>query len=525
MNSPPWVFTPAGANDGERKGLNWGSGGGWNDVAPGNTFSDTLQIDFNGSKTIDEIDVFTCQDNYANPSEPTETMTFSIYGLTGFEVQYWNGSGWVMVPGGLVSGSNKVWKKISFSPITTSKIKVLTNASVDGYSRITELEAWGTEATSSTANINWLVTDQLGTPRMVVDQSGSLAGVKRHDYLPFGEEIGGPLVTLLGGRTTAQGYSGDSVRQHFTGYEADGETGLNFAEARYQSPTQGRFTSVDPLGASASVADPQSFNRYSYVNNNPTNLIDPSGMQAYDASNSYSEAADSLEAQPFNPNRSHFGGPAILYAAGLLQSISMSGSSGQSQGGSTQARQGAGKESCAALARRLREKQQNQPIETTEPQIITQITLRATTQTAQTPQEEGITIAQQRIPGCPVFKSGNGLSKFNEIVTNGGIVKSDISFFNLETRRQDSLVNHPDIFAVTDGTKMYLNPAGPLFNGTWKNYDFTRGLSEEEVFGLVYMHETAHGTGDFGPDLGMGSKSLGYSLQIRLRCFSDKPFR
>jgi RHS repeat-associated protein len=94
--------------------------------------------------------------------------------------------------------------------------------------------------------IQWLVTDQLGTPRMIADQSGSLAGVKRHDYLPFGEEIGGPQVPLIGGRTTAQGYTGDSVRQHFTGYEADTETGLNFAQARYQSPGKGRFTSVDP---------------------------------------------------------------------------------------------------------------------------------------------------------------------------------------------------------------------------------------------------------------------------------------
>ena len=66
--------------------------------------------------------------------------------------------------------------------------------------------------------------------------------------------------------------------QSFTGYGADAETGLNFAQARYQSSIQGRFTSVDPLGASASVGDPQSFNRYSYVNNNPTNLTDPSGM-------------------------------------------------------------------------------------------------------------------------------------------------------------------------------------------------------------------------------------------------------
>jgi hypothetical protein len=111
-------------------------------------------------------------------------------------------------------------------------------------------------------------------------------------------------------------------------------------EAGYQSSAQGRFTSVDPLGASASVGDPQSFNRYSYVNNNPTNLTDPSGMQAYDASNSYTDAAGSLEPEPFNPNRSHFGGFAILYAAGLFHDIGVmkasQGSSGQTQGSSGQ---------------------------------------------------------------------------------------------------------------------------------------------------------------------------------------------
>ena len=32
-----------------------------------------------------------------------------------------------------------------------------------------------------TAQLHWLVSDQLGTPRMVFDQSGSLANVSRHD--------------------------------------------------------------------------------------------------------------------------------------------------------------------------------------------------------------------------------------------------------------------------------------------------------------------------------------------------------
>src|SRR5439155_20462997 len=71
----------------------------------------------------------------------------------------------------------------------------------------------------------WLVTDHLGTPRMIVDKSGSLAGVKRHEYLPFREE----LYAGVGGGSTTQGYAGDSVRQKFTEYELDGEAGLDYA--------------------------------------------------------------------------------------------------------------------------------------------------------------------------------------------------------------------------------------------------------------------------------------------------------
>jgi hypothetical protein len=43
-----------------------------------------------------------------------------------------------------------------------------------------------------------------------------------------------PSALLRFGRTTQQSYSArDSVRQKFTGYEADAESGLNFAQARY----------------------------------------------------------------------------------------------------------------------------------------------------------------------------------------------------------------------------------------------------------------------------------------------------
>lgn len=119
----------------------------------------------------------------------------------------------------------------------------------------------------------WMVTDQVNTPRILSDSTGSLAGISRHDYLPFGEE----LTAGYGGRTTAQGFTGDCVRDRFANYERDTETGLDFAEARYHGSNYGRFTSVDPAMGSAHKSIPQSWNRYTYVMNQPLSLVDPTG--------------------------------------------------------------------------------------------------------------------------------------------------------------------------------------------------------------------------------------------------------
>jgi RHS repeat-associated protein len=134
------------------------------------------------------------------------------------------------------------------------------------------LAAWN--GGSGSVDIQWLVADQLGTPRMIIDKTGSLAGVKRHDYLPFGEELG----ANIGGRTTALGYTSDPTRQKFTLKERDIETGLDYFLARYYSNLQGRFTSVDPEQAGAHSDDPQSWNGYAYARNSPLVYSDPFGL-------------------------------------------------------------------------------------------------------------------------------------------------------------------------------------------------------------------------------------------------------
>jgi RHS repeat-associated protein len=129
---------------------------------------------------------------------------------------------------------------------------------------------------------------------MVFDQTGTLANVKRHDYLPYGEE----LFAGIGGRSVAQGYSAsDGVRQHFTQKERDVETGLDYFLARYYSSIQGRFTSPDEFTGGpdelyyfaddasanptfyADLRNPQSLNKYQYSYNNPLRYVDPDGHE------------------------------------------------------------------------------------------------------------------------------------------------------------------------------------------------------------------------------------------------------
>jgi RHS repeat-associated protein len=132
-------------------------------------------------------------------------------------------------------------------------------------------------STAAAANgTRYLTSDTLGTPRVITGADGAVES--RHDYLPFGEEIG----TDVGGRNTNQRYVADNVRQQFTGSERDDETMLDYMKARYYSSKMGRFTSVDPMPIKKRhLLDPRDLNRYAYVANNPLKYIDPDGLEKF----------------------------------------------------------------------------------------------------------------------------------------------------------------------------------------------------------------------------------------------------
>jgi RHS repeat-associated protein len=104
-------------------------------------------------------------------------------------------------------------------------------------------------------------SDHLGSTRLVTGMDKSIS--QNLDYLPYGE-----LNSSDSGTTSHK----------FTGKERDSESGLDNFGARYDSSSMGRFMSPDPLLNSGLPWNPQSWNRYSYTENNPLRYTDPTGL-------------------------------------------------------------------------------------------------------------------------------------------------------------------------------------------------------------------------------------------------------
>jgi len=66
----------------------------------------------------------------------------------------------------------------------------------------------------------------------------------------------------------------------FTGKERDAETGLDYFGARYYGNWLGRFLTPDKPFADQHPGNPQTWNLYSYVRNNPLRLVDDTGQGA-----------------------------------------------------------------------------------------------------------------------------------------------------------------------------------------------------------------------------------------------------
>ncbi|MGB1252072.1 MAG: RHS repeat-associated core domain-containing protein, partial [Candidatus Promineifilaceae bacterium] len=116
----------------------------------------------------------------------------------------------------------------------------------------------------------YIHTDHLGSSTVMTfghnNPNGNLGNVDVSSYaryLPFGGYRGQPTS------------NSDISDSGFTGHKHNDSVGLIYMNARFYVPSINRFASADTI-----VPDPvnsQSYNRYSYVENRPINLNDPSG--------------------------------------------------------------------------------------------------------------------------------------------------------------------------------------------------------------------------------------------------------
>jgi len=87
-----------------------------------------------------------------------------------------------------------------------------------------------------------------------------------------------------------------AVEYQWEGLDKDAATGLYYDDARFYSSAIGRPLSQDPLGFAAGDS-----NLYRYVNNEPTNATDPSGLQA-PIQGSGGQTGDHTISERFNDN-------------------------------------------------------------------------------------------------------------------------------------------------------------------------------------------------------------------------------
>jgi len=110
--------------------------------------------------------------------------------------------------------------------------------------------------------VHFQLSDWLGTRRFQADANGNMESTFWNR--PFGD--------------TDQAYNpSDPTAEHFTGKETDAESGNDYFGARYYTGSMGRFLAPDN-GSDQHSGDPQSWNLYSYVRNNPLVRTDPNGQ-------------------------------------------------------------------------------------------------------------------------------------------------------------------------------------------------------------------------------------------------------
>ncbi len=125
----------------------------------------------------------------------------------------------------------------------------------------------------STTTVRYFTLDHIGTPTAITKEDGTLA--ERDVYDAWGKQR-----NLDGTADTACALpAADFSNRGFTGHEEMPDLCLINMNARIYDPTIGRFLTPDDV--IQDEYDGQSYNRYTYVDNNPLSYDDPTGHMVF----------------------------------------------------------------------------------------------------------------------------------------------------------------------------------------------------------------------------------------------------
>jgi RHS repeat-associated protein len=139
------------------------------------------------------------------------------------------------------------------------------------------------------------MSEQTGTDVMLMAADGTPRENNR--VYPFGEPW--------------NSFAASDNNEKFTTYQHDSESELDYAMARSYASRSGRFMSADPGHVGANLGNPQSWNAYVYVDNNPINETDPLGLAGEDPPKKSPDPYDAPCLTGFEPSCPNVpGGPA-----------------------------------------------------------------------------------------------------------------------------------------------------------------------------------------------------------------------
>jgi RHS repeat-associated protein len=117
-------------------------------------------------------------------------------------------------------------------------------------------------AVQQSNQVSWMHQDPLVKSKRVTNSTGNVVSTIELD--PWGGDTN---------RSSNEAFQ----PRRFTTYDRDGNASDDAMHRRYNR-WHSRFDQPDPYGGSYDITNPQSFNRYSYVQNDPVNFVDPRGL-------------------------------------------------------------------------------------------------------------------------------------------------------------------------------------------------------------------------------------------------------